>query len=139
MDVPAGFKPISRTSPFNSLVGPLYTKGGGTERRIGLRAAEKHCNSRGIVHGGLLATLADLSLGYTIAFLSDPPRSAVTVSLTIDYAGSAKVGDWIEVRTDVQKSSGRLTFASCYIHVGDTRIVRASAVFAASGERRAET
>lgn len=139
MDVPAGFKPIQRTSPFNSLVGPLYTRGDGASRTIGLRAAEKHCNSRGIVHGGLLATLADLALGYTIAFLSDPPKSAVTASLTIDYAGSARVGDWLEVRTDVQKSGGRLTFANCYIYAGDVRIVRASAVFAASGERRAET
>ena len=90
-----------------------------------------------MVHGGLLATLADLALGYTIAYLSDPPRSAVTASLTIDFAGSAKVGDWLEVRTDVQKSGGRLTFANCYVHVGDLRIVRASAVFASAGERRA--
>jgi acyl-coenzyme A thioesterase 13 len=139
VDVPAGFKPLHRTSPFNTLVGPLYTKGEGAGRMIGLRAETKHCNSRGIVHGGLLATLADLALGYTIAFLSDPPRSAVTASLTIDYAGSAKVGDWLEVRTDVQKSGGRLTFANCYVHVGEARIVRASAVFAGSGERRADT
>ncbi len=136
--IPAGFEPIRRTSPFNTLVGPLYSKGEGAARTIGLRAEEKHCNSRGIVHGGLLATLADLALGYTIAFLSDPPKSAVTASLTIDYAGSAEVGDWLEVRTDVQKSGGRLTFANCYIHAGDVRIVRASAVFASAGERRAE-
>ena len=138
-DIPAGFEPIQRASPFNTLVGPLFTKGEGAERTIGLRAAEKHCNSRGIVHGGLLATLADLALGYTIAYLSEPPRSAVTASLTIDYAGSAKVGDWLEVRTDVQKSGGRLTFANCYVHVGEARIVRASAVFASSGERKSET
>ena len=136
MSIPAGFKPLQRTSPFNTLVGPLYTKGEGIARTIGLLAADKHCNSRGLVHGGLLATLADLALGYTIAYLSDPPRSAVTASLTIDFAGSAKVGDWLEVRTDVQKSGGRLTFANCYVHVGDLRIARASAVFS-SGERRA--
>jgi uncharacterized protein (TIGR00369 family) len=130
MDIPTGFKPLHRTSPFSALVGPLYTKGEGAARTIGLLAEAKHCNSRGIVHGGLLATLADLALGYTIAYLSELPRSAVTASLAIDYAGSAKVGDWLEVRTDVQKSGGRLTFASCYVHVGDLRIVRASAVFA---------
>jgi uncharacterized protein (TIGR00369 family) len=137
MDIPPGFKPLLRASPFSALVGPLYTKGEGELRTIGLLVADKHCNSRGFVHGGLLATLADLALGYTISYLSDPPRSAVTASLTIDYAGSAKVGDWLEVRTDVQKSGGRLTFANCYVHVGDLRIVRASAVFASAGERRA--
>ena len=56
---------------------------------IGLRAERNHCNTRGIVHGGVLATLADASLGYTIGFMQDPPRSLVTASLTIDYAGSA--------------------------------------------------
>jgi len=136
MQVPPGFKLLQRSSPFSALVGPLYTKGEGAERMIGLLAEDKHCNSRGIVHGGLLATLADLALGYTIAFLSDPPRSAVTASLTIDYVGSARVGDWLEVHTDVQKSGGRLTFANCYVHAGNARIVRASAVFASSGERR---
>ena len=138
MPIPPGFKPLHRSSPFSTLVGPLYTKGEGTDRMIGLLAEDKHCNSRGIVHGGLLATLADLALGYTIAFLSDPPKSAVTASLTIDYVGSAKVGDWLEVHTDVQKSGGRLTFANCYVHVGEARIVRASAVFASAGERRSD-
>ena len=138
MPIPPGFRPLHRSSPFSTLVGPLYTKGEGTDRMIGLLAEDKHCNSRGIVHGGLLATLADLALGYTIAFLSDPPKSAVTASLTIDYVGSAKVGDWLEVHTDVQKSGGRLTFANCYVHVGEARIVRASAVFASAGERRSD-
>ena len=69
MPIPPGFKPLQRSSPFNTLVGPLYTKGEGADRQIGLLAESKHCNSRGIVHGGLLATLADLALGYTIAFL----------------------------------------------------------------------
>ncbi len=136
MGIPPGFKLLQRSSPFSALVGPLYTSGEGARRMIGLLAEDKHCNSRGIVHGGLLATLADLALGYTIAYLSEPPRSAVTASLTIDYVGSAKVGDWLEVRTDVQKSGGRLTFANCYVHVGEARIVRASAVFASAGERR---
>jgi len=136
MAVPTGFKPLKRQSPFNQLIGPLYTKGEGVERVIGLLAESKHCNSRGTVHGGLLATLADLALGYTMAFLSDPPKAAVTASLTIDYAGSARAGDWLEVRTDVQKAGGRLMFANCYVHAGEVRIVRASAVFAGSGERR---
>ncbi len=136
MQIPAGFEPLQRTSPFSALVGPLHTKGEGAGRVIGLLVEDKHCNSRGIVHGGLLATLADLALGYTIAFLSNPPKSAVMASLTIDYVGSARVGDWLEVHTDFQKSGGRLTFANCYVHAGDARIVRASAVFASSGERR---
>ena len=53
----------------------------------------------------------------------------VTASLTIDYAGSAKLGDWIEVTTDIQKVGKRMAFANCYFSVGEKRIVRASGVF----------
>jgi acyl-CoA thioesterase FadM len=53
----------------------------------------------------------------------------VTASLTIDYAGSAKFGDWIEIHVDVQKVGRTMAFANCYFTVDSKRIVRASGVF----------
>jgi acyl-coenzyme A thioesterase 13 len=131
-DVPAGFTPLTRVSPIAELLGPFYCKGTGYELSLGLRAQSKHMNLRGTVHGGVLAAIADMALGYTLVFSSDPPVGLVTANLSIDYAGTAKLGDWMETRTDVQRQGGRLSFANCYIHVGDKRIVRASAVFLAS-------
>ena len=62
---PPGFEPLFRTSPFLDTVGPLFYRRD-PERGlvIGLRIAEKHANARGIAHGGLLLTLADIALGY---------------------------------------------------------------------------
>ena len=57
---PQGFREIPRPGPFNGLVGPLYERREGEAVSIGVRIAEKHANSRGICHGGMLATLADL-------------------------------------------------------------------------------
>lgn len=128
-DVPTGFVPVARKSPLAELLGPIFSRGEGLELALGLRAQEKHSNMRGIVHGGVLASLADMALGYTLAFASDPPIGLVTANLTIDYAGSAKIGDWLHTRTDVQRRGSRVSFASCYIFVGDERIVRASGVF----------
>ena len=130
MDVPQGFAPLFRTSPVLDLVGPLYFRGEGAQLALGLRAEAKHCNSRGTVHGGILATLADVALGYTMAFSTDPPGRLVTANLSIDYAGTAKPGDWLEAHVDIQKQGSRLSFANCYILVDGQRIVRASAVFA---------
>jgi acyl-coenzyme A thioesterase PaaI-like protein len=62
----------------------------------------------------------------------------VTASLTIDYAGSASEGDWLESHVDVQKMGSRLAFANCYIIAAGERIARASAVFAVSIERKAK-
>jgi len=53
----------------------------------------------------------------------------VTASLNIDYAGSAKLGDWIEISVDVQKVGRSMAFANCYFYVDSKRIARASAVF----------
>lgn len=136
MDTPPEFQPLFRTSPVLDLIGPLYSRGEGRLRVLGLRAQEKHCNSRGTVHGGILATLADVALGYTMAFSSDPPGNLVTANLTLDYAGTAKAGDWLEVHVDVQKQGSRLSFANCYIVVDGERIVRASAVFLAAGRNQ---
>jgi acyl-coenzyme A thioesterase 13 len=133
-ELPAGFKPLFRSSPVIDLIGPVYARGEGAELVLGLRAENKHCNMRGGVHGGILATLADVALGYTMAFSTTPPTGLVTVNLTLDFAGTAQVGDWIEARVDVQKQGGRLAFANCYISVGESRIVRASGVFLVAGE-----
>ena len=127
--IPEGFEPLSRTSPFTELLGPIYQKIGSSGLVIGLAAEEKHCNARGIVHGGVLGTLADIAMGYSAAFSTEPPTPIVTTSQTVDYVGKAEKGDWIEVHTDVQKVGRSTAFANCYFHVGSKRIARASAVF----------
>jgi acyl-coenzyme A thioesterase 13 len=129
MEIPAGFVPITRISPVIEMIGPVYSRGSGMELELGLRAQPKHCNLRGTVHGGIMAVLADIALGYTLAFSSEPPAAMLTANLSLDYSGAAKADDWLVVRTDVQRKGGRLAFASCYIWVGDQRIVRASGVF----------
>jgi len=134
-NAPAGFQPLFRTSPVLDLIGPFFSKGKGADLVIGLRVEAKHCNARGTVHGGILATLADVALGYTMATASTPPANLVTANLTLDYAGTAKIGDWLETHVDIQKQGNRLAFANCYITAGEERIVRASAVFLLAGQR----
>lgn len=130
---PPGFAPLFRTSPLLETLGPFYGKGGGAELVIGLRVAEKHTNSRGTLHGGVVATLCDVALGYTLAFSADPPLKLVTASMTVDYTGSASLGDWIEARVESAKTGKTMAFANAYVTRGDTRIARASAVFAVAG------
>ncbi|MFK8048376.1 MAG: PaaI family thioesterase [Halioglobus sp.] len=129
IEAPEGFEPLFRTSPYLDLLGPIYNKKAEQGLIIGLYAQQKHCNARNLVHGGLFSSLADIALGYNVAFQSDKPIPMVTASLTVDYAGSAKLGDWIEIYTDIQKVGKSMAFANCYFDVGAKRIVRASAVF----------
>jgi len=134
--IPEGFLEIARLSPFNKLVGPLYERRDGDAVSIGLRIEAKHTNSRGVCHGGVLATLADLALGYAMLARSGDKGSFVTAHLAVDYAGAAKLGDWIESAVEIQRVGARLAFANCYLMSGGRRIVRANAIFArdAGGE-----
>jgi acyl-coenzyme A thioesterase 13 len=128
--VPEGFEPLARTSPLVELLGPFYSRGAGSGFVLAVRVAEKHANARGIAHGGVLLTLADVALGYAAEGSVDLPVRLITASLSADFAGSARVGEWVEARVDVQRVGGRFAFANAYLHVGDRRVVRASAVFA---------
>ena len=128
--IPAGFTVLDRTSPYIEAMGPFYWKVDGKQRIVAIRADEKHINSRGFVHGGVMCGVADLAIGYNLAYLQAPPLPLVTANLTVDFAGAARKGDWLECRVDIQRVGGRLAYANAYIWRGDDRIVRASAIFA---------
>ena len=68
-----------------------------------------------------------------MAFPTTPPQSLVTANLNIDYAGTARLGDWIESRVDIQRKGSRLSFGNCYLVVSGERIDHASAVFLVAG------
>ena len=132
--IPEGFRRLERLSPFNALVGPLYEKREGDTVSIGLAIEDKHTNSRGMCHGGVLATLADLALGYAMLARSGDKGSFVTAHLSLDYAGAARKGDWVESSVEIQRVGARLAFANCYLVAGGRPIVRASAIFARDGK-----
>lgn len=128
---PTGFGPIFRSSPVLDALGGFYSRGSGPTLEIGLRVGERHTNSRGTLHGGVAATLADAAIGYLLAFKSDPPTRLVTVSLTVDYVAAANIGDWVDVRLEGHDATGRLVFATATLVVGARVIARARAVFSA--------
>jgi uncharacterized protein (TIGR00369 family) len=135
--VPRGFRRLARLSPFNELVGPLYQRSrAGAELSVGLRIEKKHTNSRGICHGGVMATLADLALGYAVHAKTEGKTPYVTAQLSIDYAGAARIGDWLESVVEIQRVGARLAFANCYLVVEERRIVRASAIFASADKQK---
>ncbi|MEM8564035.1 MAG: PaaI family thioesterase [Pseudomonadota bacterium] len=128
-EIPEGYEPLFRTSPFLDLIGPIYNKKLENGLLVGMWVQDKHCNARGSMHGGVFSSLADIALGYNAVIQSGGATPLVTASLSIDFAGSAQLGNWIEISTDVQKIGKRMAFANCYFEVDGKRIVRASGVF----------
>ena len=131
MDIPQGFRRMAelRTSPFLDRVGPFFFRREDRDLVLGVRVGEAHANARGTAHGGLLLTLADVALGYQLAFSQDPPVAATTVSISADFLGPASLGDWVEAHVEMQQLGSRMAFANAYLTAGDKRVARVSASF----------
>ncbi len=128
-DIPPGFAPHFRKSPFTDPWEPLYSKR--TERAVimGLRLAQPHTNARGLIHGGLIASLADNAMGYSCAQATGWVSSFVTISLSVDFTGAAQIGQWLSVESEVIKTGGTLCFAQSLIKADDSLIARANGTF----------
>ena len=126
---PEGFIPFDDPSPFMQAAGPFYTKGAGHDLSIGAFVCQSHLNRMGYAHGGFIATFADTALGFAFGTLTDPRTSVFTLSMTVDYTGTARLGDWIESRVELHKAVGRIKFANVYLLCNQKKIARASAVY----------
>lgn len=129
-DVPAGFEPLPRSSPFINLIGPLYTRQDEHGTVLGLRVREEHLNNRGWVHGAVATALLDVVCARNIANRTDPPTPVVTASLTADFIAPARAGDWIEATASVTRLGRRLAFCTGRLDCGEKTIAQATAVFA---------
>ena len=49
--------------------------------------------------------------------------------MAIDFVGSAQIGQWLAVETDVIKTGSTLCFAQCLVKADDVVIARANATF----------
>ncbi|MGO8909399.1 MAG: PaaI family thioesterase [Bradyrhizobium sp.] len=128
-NVPEGFEPHFRKSPFTDPWEPLYSKKTDNAVIMGLRLARPHTNARGLIHGGLIASLADNAMGYSCAQAMDWSASLVTIGLAVDFVGSAEIGQWLAVESEVIKTGGTLCFAQCLVTADGRVIARANGTF----------
>jgi uncharacterized protein (TIGR00369 family) len=129
LDIPEGFEPHFRKSPLTDPWEPLYSRKTDKAVIIGLRLAKPHTNSRGLIHGGLIAALADGAMGYSCALATGWRSSFVTISLAVDFTGSAKIGQWLAIESDVIRTGNTICFAQCLAKADDAVIARANATF----------
>jgi len=129
----AGFTLHNRASPMTEPWMPIYRRVNARSVYLGVWLAEKHCNSRGLVHGGFIATLADNTMGYTCgqALKADGRRieGLVTISLNVDYLGSAKLGQWMSWEPELLKAGRSIAFTTSLIRADGKTIARANATF----------
>jgi acyl-coenzyme A thioesterase PaaI-like protein len=101
--------PTRLVDPFEIHLGPLYEVGSRGSRRFAFRIDARHVDADGLVPPGLFATLADMTLGQAVWDATDSAPS-VTLSMQMQFVGTAKLGDVIEVAPEPVRRMGSLVF-----------------------------
>lgn len=99
MSIPSGFRELTEASGFAAANGPWFEKIEDGRAIRGFLPGPQHANALGIVHGGMLAAFLDSAMGVSV--WQTLQRRAVTLTLSLDYLGPARIGDWLEAVGEV--------------------------------------
>ncbi len=127
-DFPAAYRISDPIDPHELATGPFYEPlDPAGDPRVVLLVEEKHCNSSGVTHGGLLMTMADLTL-CAAAREGLPDERAITVQLDAQFIDAGWIGYFLVARADVVRGGGWIIFVRGHILAGSRVLLTASAV-----------
>lgn len=136
-NVPAGFQPVVPVG-FNAHIGPILrdpSRKAGEAGRFHFTPLKHHLNAGHNVHGGVLMTLCDIMLGYTV-HEAIPGKLATTATLNTDFLSGAREGEVIEGRAEVTRLTRSLVFVGGDLSVAGKTVMTASGIWKIIGERK---
>lgn len=119
---------IIRISTFSDLVGPAWKRDG--EHRFAFVMKEKHDNSLGRAHGGMIMSFCDDGLGVT-ARVPHPGKHLLTISFECKFISGPKLGELVELQCEIVKATTTLSFVRGTCMVGDRIVADCSGIWKA--------
>ena len=110
-----------------SLIGATEPETDDGSARMEVEVDQRHLNPAGAVHGGLLATLVDTTMGAAVRSTVD--ESPATSQLTVTYLRPGKPGH-LAVTARVAKRGDNLTMCEAEVEQDGKTLVHALATFA---------
>jgi len=129
-NIPAGFERAKFSSPFLDMAGPYYVRSDEDCIVVGTRIHKGQINHINVAHGGVLGTLADVALSLQVHEAERPRLPVATMNLNTNYLAAAKLDDWVEAYTRIDRISKRTAYCSGQIVCGDSVLMTMTAVFA---------
>ena len=124
----ANYYTIPGWDRYEDRCGPMFeTRDEITPKRCAILLEPHHCNTFGIVHGGLMMTFADFAI-FAVARESIGPHGGVTVSMATDFVAAAKEGELLQATVDVTQATRSMVFVTGREFVDDKTVLTFSAV-----------
>lgn len=96
---------------------------GGIE--MALRTEDRHRNLSGIVHGGVIMTLFDRTMGINCRSVA-PGERFVMATMTVNFLSQVNIGELLVMTCRLRKTGRRAVFADAEAKVGDRLVATAS-------------
>ena len=113
---------------FINLVGPLCERRAeGQPRAFGFRAEQKHANLIGLVHGGMLMTLADRALGVASWDAAEAP--CVTIQFDMQFVSAVEISEFVALQPQIVRLTSSLVFTRGDLMVDDRIVAVATGVW----------
>jgi len=130
-----GLRERLRDTPFYGWLGIELVGARPGEVEVAFEAGPEHVNLQGLVHGGMLATLADTAMGLAVRTTLEPGWRHVTVQLGIEFLSPGRPGR-IVARGRSVKVGRQLGFAEADVLDGRGRLLaRARSMLSVTAEK----
>lgn len=120
--------PESLSHPFADLLGFSVSSRGDGRCRIEMDLESRHLNPHGIVHGGVLYSVADTGMGGALTSVLGDDEICTTVEIKIVYFRPA-TGGRLECDTKVVNRGRKTAALESTLRVGDRILARAYGTF----------
>ena len=125
--LPEQFQTEPGFDPAEDHIGPFYFTEEDGELHYAFEADQTHCNTHGIVHGGVLMTFADYSLCMQ-ATNHYAEETCITVSFNSAFVSAAQIGSMVECNVVTTRKTGSMVFLTGRVFAGDETVMTFSAV-----------
>jgi uncharacterized protein (TIGR00369 family) len=125
----AGWKVIKQAG-FGDLAGPIWRHG---DARFGFLVEAKHLNFNDVLHGGMLATLADQAMGMT-ALRANANKPHATIELNVQFVGAVRPNEFVEAHCEIVRLTRAIIFMECKLVVGTRVVANATGIWKIRGD-----
>lgn len=125
------FVPWPHRSPLLDAIGSFDTHEV-EEGRFGFVVDGAKVNGRGFLHAGAIASIADAAIGHALAAqmgTNGLATNLVTVDLSCNYLGAARLDDWVDGEVIPLKLGRRLAAGLARLTVREQPVAAVSALF----------
>lgn len=113
-------------NPFGKMLNIELTGLGKGESCVEITVLPHHLNPHGTLHGGIIATMADIAMGVAVRTTG---KSGMTINLNTNFIATALLGERVIARGKVVHDGNSIVSVECTISRGEDILARSTGVW----------